>query len=395
MDANLDTPAGAGRRIDAIDLLRGLVIVLMVLDHTRDFFNIGTIRAEDLGKASLGLFFTRWITHFCAPTFVLLAGVSAAIFARARPAEATRFLLERGLLLILLDLVVVNLSWPLIYGLQVIFVQVLWVLGASMVLLALLHRAPRALLLALSLLLIFGHNLLDGVKAAELGSFGPLWNLLHEDGIQPLGGGFLFLVIYPLIPWPGVMILGFLLGDLYRDLSPEGAARRARFLYAAGAGALLLFVALRFSNLYGDPNPWRPNERGPAFTLAEFLNTEKYPPSLLFLLMTLGPALLALPLLERWRGRLADFFLDFGRVPLFFYLIHVPVLHLASLAWSHLFHGGVNLIVDDPPAWPASYHPSLLRNYLVWLAVVIALRPACRAFLAWKRRSTGRWVRYF
>lgn len=395
MKADRDLAVGAGRRIDAIDLLRGVVIVLMVLDHTRDFFNIGMIRAEDLSQASLGLFFTRWITHFCAPTFVLLAGVGAALYARARPERVAGFLLERGLLLILLDLVVVNLSWPLLYGLHVVFVQVLWALGASMVILALLHRMPRPLLLAFALLLIGGHNLLDGIQAKELGLWGPLWQLLHEDGIHPLGGSFIFLVIYPLIPWPGVMILGFLLGSLYHDLSPEGAARRQRVLTALGAGAILLFVALRFSNLYGDPHPWQPIDRGAAFTVAEFLNTEKYPPSLLFLLMTLGPVLLVLPLLERARGKVADFFLDYGRVPLFFYLIHIPVLHLLALAWSHAFHGGVNLIVDDPPAWPTSYQPSLLRNYLVWILVVIALRPACRAFAAYKRRSKARWVQYF
>jgi uncharacterized membrane protein len=395
----MEKPALAerGPRIDSIDLLRGIVIALMALDHVRDFFSMSPYRPEDLSQASLGLFYTRLFTHFCAPTFVLLAGTGAALYARARPGQAAPFLLERGLLLILLELTVVNLSWPWIYGDGFIFVQVIWVLGISMVLLGLLVHleASRALLLALGLLLVFGHNLLDGIETKELGSFGPFWGILHDSGIWPLGGGFTFLIVYPLLPWPGVMILGYLLGELFADRSPEGAEKRKRFLLLAGAGALLLFVALRFFGLYGEPQPWQTNPRGVAFTVAEFFNTTKYPPSLQFLLMTLGPALLLLPFLERWQGRIADFFLDFGRAPLFFYLLHFPLLHLAEIAWSKSVHGVTNLILLNPDHWPPSYSQSLPRAYLVWLGTLFLMRPLCRAFVALKRRRPESWLRYF
>lgn len=395
--ANTDSLPEAGQRIDSIDLLRGIVIALMALDHVRDFFSMSPYRPEDLSQASLGLFYTRLVTHFCAPTFVLLAGTGAALYARTRPRQAARFLLERGLLLVLLELTVVNLSWPWIYGHLFIFVQVIWVIGLSMVLLGLLVHlgAPRPLLLGLALLLIFGHNLLDGIEAGQLGSFGPLWGVLHQDSEWPLGGGFTFMVVYPLLPWPGVMVLGYLLGDLFADRSPAGAAKRKRFLLLAGAGAILLFVTLRLFGLYGEPWPWVTNPRGTAFTVAEFFNTTKYPPSLQFLLMTLGPALVALPLLERWRGKSADFFLDFGRAPLFFYLLHFPLLHLAEIAWSKIFHGVDNLIVLGTAAWPASYSQSLPRAYLVWLATLLLLWPLCRAFAALKRRRPESWLRYF
>lgn len=397
MGADHDSVSSGGRRVDAIDLWRGVIIALMALDHVRDFFNVSPYRPEDLSQASLGLFFTRLLTHFCAPSFVLLAGIGAALYSQTKPDKAARFLIERGLILILLELTAVNLTWPWIYAHGYVFVQVIWVLGVSMVLLGLLlHlRTPRPVLLGIALLLIAGHNLLDGIQADQLGAFGPFWGLLHQDSTWPLGHGFTFLIVYPLLPWPGVMILGYLLGELYRDRSPAGAERRRRALLTAGAAALLSFVALRWFGIYGEPRPWEANPRGPEFTFAGFFNTTKYPPSLQFLLMTLGPALLALPLLEGWRGRLADFFLDFGRVPLFFYLVHFPILHLAELIWSNAVHGVGNLILLEPGQWPASYHPSLPRNYLVWLVLLFAMRPLCRAFLAAKRRRPESWLRYF
>jgi uncharacterized membrane protein len=373
-------------------LLRGLVIVLMALDHVRDFFGPVPYLPENLGRASAGLFLTRWVTHFCAPVFVLLAGLGAALLeARGRSrAEVCRFLWTRGLWLIVVELTVVNLSWLLVYYSNILILQVIWILGVSMVALAGMIWLPRWAIATLSLILIVGHNLLDGVQPSDLGTWAHLWGVLHARHYIPLAPGFGLFIIYPLIPWIGVMAMGYLAGGLYR-MEPD---RRRRWLSGLGAALTIAFVVLRLFNVYGDPQPWAVQERGPLFTFLSFLNTTKYPASLLFLLMTLGPALWILPRLEAAGGRLARFFVLFGRVPFFFYVIHLPLVHLLATAWSQWRYGSAGWWFSLAQPWPASYVPTLGSTYAAWILIVLMLFPACVWFNGLKRRSRHPFLRY-
>ncbi len=378
-----------GKRIDSIDLLRGLVIVLMGLDHVRDFFAPSAVRPEDLSQASVALFLTRWVTHFCAPVFVFLAGLGAALYeasGRGRAATA-RFLLTRGLFLVLLELAVVNTSW-LSYWNGYMFVQVIWTIGWSMVALAGLLYLPRPAILVFSLGLIFGHNLLDAVDAELWAALGPTWAVLHLFKWIPLGDGFGLMVIYPLIPWIGVMSFGYLFGRFY-ELPAETRKQR---LFAWGLLLTAIFVVGRAINGYGDPSPWQANPRGPVFTFLSFLNTTKYPASLDFVLMTLGPALFVLPLLEARRGWVARALVTFGRVPLFFYLVHIPFIHLCAMVYSRLRYGQIGSdggwigwYLQGPQAAPPGYEQNLWLVWGVWVAITVALYWPCRRFATVKR----------
>jgi uncharacterized membrane protein len=302
------TPASVGsalpasltssQRLGAVDLLRGAVMVVMALDHTRDFFSSLPFEPEDLGQSTAPLFFTRWITHFCAPVFFLLAGtgVGFALMRGRTPAEASRFLVTRGLWLVFLEVTVVAIGWRFSFHLWPIAGMVIWALGWSMVCLAVLIRLPRAVLITISAAMIAGHNLFDGVTPRSLGAWGNLWFVIHVPG----GSAPWLVILYPLVPWIGVMALGYVLADVYR----WEAVRRRRFLLGVGIGTTVAFIALRAANGYGNPMPWAP-QRSVALSVASFLNAEKYPPSLDYLLMTLGPMLVVLALLERARGTVA------------------------------------------------------------------------------------------
>lgn len=363
----------------------------MGLDHVRDFFGPTPFPPEDLSQASAALFLTRWVTHFCAPVFVFLAGLGAALYqanGRSR-SETARFLCTRGLFLIVLELTVINVSWLSFWN-GYLFIQVIWVIGASMIALAGLLYLPRMAILAVSVVMIAGHNLLDGIRPDAFGSLGWLWSVLHVRNWIPLGDGFGMIVIYPLVPWIGVMSLGYLLGPVFALSAQE----RRRRLVTWGAVLTLLFLALRAVNVYGDPSPWQANERGAVFTLLSFLNTTKYPASLDFLLMTLGPALLVLPALEAFRGRLAQAFVVFGRVPLFFYVVHIPVIHLSAVVFSKLYYGvvgpesGVPWIgwfLQGPQAAPPGYEQNLWLVWGVWIVVTVALYWPCKWYAHLKR----------
>jgi uncharacterized membrane protein len=377
------------QRHHGVDLLRGIVIVLMALDHTRDFFSPTAFPPEDLQQASMALFLTRWVTHFCAPAFVFLAGTSAWLQTSQGVDGRTlgRFLAVRGLWLIAIEVLVINFSWRMSLG-SGMFLQVIWVLGASMLVLALLVQAPRWVALAFGAATIVLHNLLDGVTAASLGGSGWIWNLLHEAGAVQVGEGYVLYVAYPLIPWSGVMALGYgiapwLVGDRRDD---------ARLRWA-GLAMIVAFVALRLSNVYGNPQPWTPDPRGLAWSVMAALNTAKYPPSLAFLLMTLGPALIALTLLDRARGAWSRPIAVFGRVPLFFYLLHVPLIHALATAWSTFAYGQrVGPFADN--AAISGYAPSLPRVYLAWVVVLLVLYPACAWYDRYKRaHPQNRWLR--
>jgi uncharacterized membrane protein len=384
-----DSSPVARKRNDAIDLLRGLVMVVMALDHARDFYsNYPGDPTATLGTVTPALFFTRWVTHFCAPVFVFLAGVSAYLAGtrRTRP-ELARFLATRGLWLLVVEVTLVRWGWLFELGFHIVVFQVIWVLGLSMVVLAGLVLLPLrpAHVGALGLALVLGHDLLDGVHAASLGSMGWLWMFVHERG-RLMPNGHVLLVIYPLVPWAGVMAAGYGLGVVYT----WPAERRRRLLLRLGAVLVVAFVALRAGNHYVDPLPWTP-QRSPLVTFFSFLACSKYPPSLAYLLMTLGPALVLLGLADGVSARWTRPFVTFGRVPFFYYVLHVPLLHAAAVAvgGTIFMH---KLFLPDEETRRVGF--SLPVVYLAWALAVLALYPACRWFAGVKARSRAAWLSY-
>jgi len=379
-------------RIDSIDLLRGVVIVLMALDHARGYFGPAPYGPEDLSRASAFLFLTRWVTHFCAPVFVFLAGLGTALLqARGKSrAEISQFLVSRGVWLVFIELTVINLSWLDFYYGDVLTIQVIWALGISMILLAGMIWLPRWQIAALAIALVAGHNLFDGIQPDDLGGWAPVWGVLHAHYRIPLTEDLGVFTLYPLVPWMGVMALGYLAGSLY-ELEPE---RRRRLLARLGVGLTIAFIALRLVNLYGDPHLWSVQEKGFPFTMLSFLNTTKYPASLLFLLMTLGPALWLLAYLEKVSGSVARFFVLFGRVPFFFYIAHVPLIHAGAALWFWTRHGTVGPWFRKPWESLDGYEPNLFVVYAAWVLVVLALYPLCRWFAGVKRRSPNPWLKY-
>lgn len=374
-------------RIACVDLLRGLVMIIMALDHVRNYFAVTPALPEAMADPGLALFLTRWITHFCAPVFVFLSGVSAWL-ARERggaDGNAVRaFLLARGAWLVAAEFLVITPLWPLWLD-GFVLAQVIWAIGWSMIVLGLCVPLGRRVVGLAGLAIIFGHNLLDGIAANSIGALAPLWTALHEEGVVALGAGWNLYLAYPLLPWIGVMFAGYGAGGLFVDGSDwrKLAAR-------AGIGATVLFAVLRATNLYGNPGDFT---AGATFTqsLINFLNVEKYPPSLQYLLMTLGPALLAMPLLENWRGRVAGWVAVFGRVPFFYYVLHFALIYALAIAWSLVQFGEAFWWFRGEAALPEGYVFSLARAYAAWAVVVIALYLPCRWYADFKRRNRGLW----
>ena len=384
------SPPG-GARIDSIDLLRGLVMVVMALDHTRDFFSAGGFNPRDVGDPAL--FLTRWVTHFCAPVFVFLAGTSAFLYgARDRTVrEVSRFLFTRGLLLVLLEVTVVRFAWTFSVIPEFLVLQVIWAIGVSMIVLAGLIHFPRWVIGAIGIGMMAGHNLLDGIQAAQLGPLGGLWHVLHQPALMHLTSEVAVFALYPLIPWIGVMAAGYALGPVML-LEP---ARRRRRLVGLGAAVTLGFILLRATNVYLDPAPWTPHDSIVA-TVLSFVNTEKYPPSTLYLAMTLGPALLALAAFDTARGKLASFFVLFGRVPLFYYIAHLLLLHAMAVVFAAVSHGDTAWMFGAPPigAKPEGYGLDLPGVYLMWIIAVALLYLPCRWYAGVKRRRGSGWLSY-
>ena len=350
--------AGTRPRLDSVDLLRGLVMLLMALDHTRDFFGASGMNPRDV--ADPALFLTRWVTHFCAPIFIFLAGLSAWLYGSRgrRRSELSRFLLTRGFWLMLIEFTLVRLGWTFSLDLGFFVTQVIWVIGASMVVLAGLVHLPRPAIAAIGLLMIAGHNLLDGIRAEQLGAAGWFWNLLHQPGLLHLGPQTKLFALYPLIPWAGVMAVGYTLGPVF-TLDP---ASRQRILFWTGTAVIAGFILLRAGNLYGDPAAWT-TQNGWLATVLAFINCEKYPPSLLYLMMTLGPALILLALFERTRGAVADWLITFGRVPFFVYVAHIFLIHALAVALAWAMFGDAGWLFGAFPAQkPATYGASLLAD---------------------------------
>ena len=391
---SLRQPPAKRTRLDSVDLLRGLVMVIMALDHARDYFHYAAplFDPTDLSKTTPALFLTRWITHFCAPVFVFLAGTGAYLsLTRGRTKrDLTWFLLTRGAWLVFLELTLIRFGWTFDLRLdRYMFVQVIWALGWSMIVLAGLIHLPLRIIAAFGLVMIAGHNLLDRFSAANFGSMRWLWIVLHEPGNLQSASGFTFTVAYPLVPWLGVMATGYSFGRLLQ-LREE---KRRRVLLWLGLGLTLAFVVIRATNLYGDPRPWTV-QQSPLFTIFSFINCEKYPPSLLYLLMTLGPAIALLPLFERWTGALARFFITYGRVPLFYYLLHIPLLHALAIIFAFARYGRQLLTLANGNTPPPGWGYNLLVVYLVWIGAVLLLYLPCRWWARLKQRRRATWLTY-
>ena len=380
-------------RIESIDVVRGVIMILMALDHVRDFFGNSGFNPTDPATTTIPLFFTRWITHFCAPVFFLLTGTGAYLaLGRKTKSELSRFLFTRGLWLIFLELTVTRcLGWQFNFDYHLTLLLVLWALGWAMIVLSALVYLPASVVTAFGVVTIAGHNLLDSVESSN-----PLWSILHSPNFVVNSPGRIVFVTYALIPWVGVTAVGYGLGQIYRWPSE----RRKAFLLRLGIGLTAAFVILRGINVYGDPLPWS-TQKSSAFTVLSFLNTTKYPPSLLYLLMTLGPALLFLWAVDAGTPRWLRPALTIGKGPMFYYLLHIPLIHLLAVAVCYARYGQVHWMFESPGLGqfpitkPAGWGYSLPIVYLVWAVVVVALYPLCRWFAGLKQRRSDAWLSYF
>lgn len=390
------TPEATRQRLESVDVVRGIIMILMALDHVRDYVGDLAASPTNLAVTTVPLFFTRWITNFCAPVFFLLTGTGAYLALRRRTRRGlSRFLLTRGLWLVLLELTVMRFFWQFNADYRLTVLSVLWALGWAMIALAGLVYLPTWAVTAVGVVMIAAHDLLDPVKASTFGALAPLWSVLHSPGVIVSAPGHVVFAAYPLVPWIGVTAVGYGLGQLYS----WPAERRRALLLRLGAGLTAAFVALRAANLYGDPRPWSVQPSA-AYTALSFVNANKYPPSLLFLLMTLGPALLLLRAVDGRTPRVLRPALVIGKVPLFYYLLHVLLIHLVAVAACFARFGDVRWMLESPtldrypvtqpPGWPAG----LPVVYVVWVGIVLALYPLCRWYAALKARRRDAWLSY-
>jgi uncharacterized membrane protein len=393
---------GQSSRLLSVDFMRGLVMVIMAIDHSRDFLTNIPFAPEDITHTSPALFFTRWITHFCAPLFFFLAGTGAYLLRRKTNSisATSRFLWTRGLWLVLLEFTIIEYAWTFTFWQMG---GIIWSLGCSMVLLALLIRLPDKMTLAIGLSLVLFHDLFDQVKPAHFGNFGWLWMVLHRKGVLPHTH---FFVLFPLIPLLGVMALGYIFGKVFDKPAPQ----RDRMMLVLGLICTAAFIVLRAFNAYGNPpagvagnspGQWHPQSTL-AMSIVSFLDLEKYPPSLQFLLMTLGPSLVLFSVVDRLAPsphfqRWAKPIVVFGRVPLFFYVLHLYAIHFAAILLAKLSH--------QPTAWlwkgsfwmnevPDGYGHGLTVVYLMWLLDVTLLDFPCAWFAEYKRRHKRWWLSY-
>ena len=380
-------------RIESIDVVRGVIMILMALDHVRDFFGNSGLNPTNPATTTISLFFTRWITHFCAPVFFLLTGTGAYLsLGRKSKRELSQFLFTRGLWLIVLELTVTRcLGWQFNLDYQVVMLIVLWALGWVMIVLSVLVYLPASIVTTFGVVMIATHNLFDSVQSSN-----PLWSILHSPNFIVNHPGRVVFVGYPLIPWMGVTAAGYGLGQIY-SWPPE---RRKAFQLPLGLGLTAAFFVLRAINVYGDPLRWT-TQKSAAFTVLSFLNTTKYPPSLLYLLMTLGPALLFLWAVDAGTPQWLRPALIIGKVPMFYYLLHIPLIHLIAVAVCYARYGQAHWMFESPGlgqfpiTQPPEWGYSLPIVYLVWACVVLALYPLCRWFAGLKQRRNDAWLSYF
>jgi uncharacterized membrane protein len=382
----------AKKRIESIDLLRGVVIIIMALDHVRDYFHADQFlfSPTDMSKTYPALFFTRWITNFCAPAFVFLAGTSAFLIGRRKSKkELSRFLFTRGLWLIFLEVTVVNFAWWFNPETPFIRLQTIWSLGASMIALSILIYLPKKLILLTGLLFIFGHNLLDNIHVPGNSLKAFLWAEVNERK-RFMVSGHTIAAGYAVVPWFGIMALGYYAGNFYiREMSAD---KRKKYLLVIGASVIGLFILLRATNTYGDMVPWAVYNH-PATTIISFFNLTKYPPSLLYTLMTLGPCMIFLALAEKPLGKTGHAITTVGRVPMFFYILHLYLIHLLALLAAELSGRSWKAMIMTGNENPQlkGYGFSLWVVYLVWIAIVLMLYPLCKRYDKYKTNHKEKW----
>jgi uncharacterized membrane protein len=380
---------GRAPRIESVDVLRGIIMIVMALDHTRDYFGDLAASPTNLATTTAALFATRWITNICAPVFFLLTGTGAYLSLRRRTvSELSRFLVTRGLWMILLELTIARYLWQFNVDYHVTILTVLWAFGWSMLALAALVHLPPRVVAGFGLGMIALHNLLDPIRTGVIG-------VLHAPSVLLSAPGYMVFSAYPVIPWIGVTAVGFGLGALFN----MPAESRGRLLRRIGWAAIAAFIVLRAINVYGDPSRWSVQPT-PLFTVLSFLNTTKYPPSLLFLLMTLGPAMLILAAVDGTTPRVLRPALIIGKVPFFYYLVHIFVLHMLAVIASGVRFGTIAPMFESPtldkypitqlPGWPSP----LPVVYAVWIIAVLILYPLCRWYAALRQRSSAWWLSY-
>ena len=372
-------------------------MIIMALDHCRDFLHHGNSVGQnplDFASTSPLLFMTRWITHFCAPVFVFLSGTSIFLFSSKGKTkqQVAFFLFTRGIWLMLAEIFIIEPLWD--FNSIMIFLQVIWAIGLSMVVLSVLQFLPYKILILLGLIIVFGHNLLDPVLIETPFWKSALWSIIHQRHDYLINEHLFFVVQYPFLPWLGLMILGYSIGKLYLpEIEPS---YRKKILRVIGIAAIIIFILLRWINQYGDMHPWN-TQRTTVFTLLDFVNTTKYPPSLLYILMTIGPALILLSVVENFSGKLSGIIVVFGKVPFFYYVLHVFLIH--SIAWMVFFatgHGWKDLDFvhfRDGSLPYGSGHP-LWLVYAAWVAIIIILYFPCRWYSKYKATHKKWWLSY-
>jgi uncharacterized membrane protein len=384
-------------RLNSIDLLRGIIMIIMALDHTRDYFHNAAMTDDPLNMQTTtpALFFTRWITHFCAPVFVFLAGTSGFFQSlRKSKKELSRFLISRGFWLIIVEIFIFNFIYSFDPSFISIGLQTLWAIGVSMIFLGLAIWLPFNIILALGLIIVLGHNALDFYEKDQQAF--PLWYaLVHHVGFYKILGDRNLFLLYPFLPWTGLMFLGYCFGKLFTQY--EGDQRR-KILTWLGLSIIILFVVLRVINIYGDPRPWQTQKNG-LYTFFSFLNNNKYPPSLLYMCMTIGPAILFLAWIGNAKTKLAQIITVYGRVPFFYYVLHFFLIHLlASVFYLLRGHSFAEGIAINQPLQPLFTNPgegyNLLVVYIVWLSVVASLYPLCKWFSDYKAKHKDWWLSY-
>lgn len=386
------------QRLASIDLMRGIVMIIMALDHTRDFFHVDAqfFSPTDLSKTTPILFFTRWITHFCAPTFVFLSGISAGLaLQRKSKKELSWFLLTRGFWLVILEVTVIRFGFAFNLYYDVTFFEVIYTLGASMMVLALLVYLPQKVVFGSGLLLIVGHDALNLIQLAPQDSGYAIWTMLQQPGFIQIDESNGIFVSYPLIPWLGIMLAGYGAAALYTNVSTN---QRKKVLLYTGLTAIALFVVVRFANVHGPLDSWSV-QKNAWFTFLSFINCTKYPVTLLFTLMMLGPVLIILSVTEKAQGWLIEKVIVFGRVPLFYFIVHFYVLHVAAVA-THLIISGkaISEIDFHLSAGLGGIAPgvgySLIWTYVAWVTLIIVLYPLCRWYSNYKSTRTYWWLSY-
>lgn len=383
-------------RIQSIDLLRGLVMIIMALDHIRDYVNFGYLSSDptNMDTTTPLLFFTRWITHFCAPIFIFLSGTSAFLYGTKRTKKQTaKFLFTRGLWLIFIELTVVNFAWVFDIGIGVHILQVIWAIGLCMIFLSILIFIPVKYLLGIGVLLVVGHNLLDGITRQGNDPLSIVWYVLHQSKFLSINNSQSVIIFaYPIIPWLGLMILGYCFGTFYEK--KLDANIKKKWLLRLGVTSIILFILLRSINMYGDMAPWS-QQKNFVYTFLSFLNTTKYPPSLMYILMTIGPALLFLYFTEKVQNKLSKMLVVIGRVPFYYYILHLYIIHLFGFIGLLILGENWKELIYTPKRFMSGYLADkgfdLWVTYLVWLLVIIILYPLCKKYQVYKANNPNKW----